>query len=126
MITMMMMMMAVKKEHRIVHFTFIFIQCCRCFITCHSRLEPRVVITRHLISPEVVTGVYVVIVLVRSTHKGALQHVRIRVRAVVIVPVTNCRRVVTGTGEMKRIDLSTCITLKILNKYIWLLIGILM
>lgn len=79
-----------------------FVQCCTCFITCHGRLEPRVVITRHLVSPEVVTSVFVVIVLVRSTHKGALQHVRIRVRAVVIVPVTNCRRAVAGTAEMKK------------------------
>lgn len=104
MITMMMMVMiiAVKIASCCTFYkctSVFFVQCCTCFITCHGRLEPRVVITRHLVSPEVVTSVFVVIVLVRSTHKGALQHVRIGVRTVVIVPVTNLRRIVTGTKE---------------------------
>lgn len=61
-------------------------------VTCYSRLEASVVVTRHFIALEVQTTVTVGIVSVRSAYQSAVQHVRVRRMLSLVSPAARSRQ----------------------------------
>lgn len=79
----------------------------------HGRLEARVVVQRHLVVDVLFAQVPVVVVLVRPADQGAVQDLRVGLRAAVRLPVARRRsvrtRAVDDTKTIKLLLLSSIV-----------------
>ena len=70
--------------------------------TSKSGLETCIVIDGDFVTLEIGSIVLVLVVGIWATSQGAVQNLRIRVLAVVVVVVTNCWSIRTGSAKRER------------------------